>query len=353
MKVLLTGHDGYIGSVMMPVLQAAGHQVVGVDTFYYSDHRPKSMKNGRRVIELDIREFTPELLEGFDAFIHLAALSNDPLSQINPELTFAINHKASISVATLAKEAGVQRFLYASTCSVYGVANQDELATEETRLNPLSAYAISKVRTEGDLADLADDAFSPVYLRNATAYGWSPHFRSDLVLNNLACWAYTTGEIRVMSDGTPWRPIVHVRDIANAFAAALVAPRDSIHNQAFNVGENAENYQVRDLAAIVQQDFPGCRVTYDENGGPDPRSYRVDFSKIAQQVPEFKPVWNAQRGVEELHKAYAEVGLTKEDFTGPRYVRLAKLKALIQEGQLDGNLYWKNRVANPQVEEYR
>ena len=349
MKVLLTGHDGYIGSVMMPILQAGGHKVVGVDTFYYSDHRPKSMKNEYRVIDLDIRDLTPDVFEGFDAFIHLAALSNDPLSQINPDLTFEINHKASVHVAKMAKEAGVKRFLYASTCSVYGVANQDELATEETRLNPLSAYAISKVRTEADLADLADDGFSPVYLRNATAYGWSPHFRSDLVLNNLACWAYTTGEVRVMSDGTPWRPIVHVRDIANTFAAVLVARRDHIHNQAFNVGQNAENYQVGDLAAIVQQDFPGCKVTYDEHGGPDPRSYRVDFSKIATHVPEFKPVWNAQRGVEELHKAYAEVGLTKEDFTGPRYVRLAQLKSLIQEGQLDGNLYWKDRATDRQV----
>jgi len=349
MKVLITGHDGYIGSVMVPLLQAAGHEVVGVDTFFFSNHHFEPISKAILELHLDIRDFVPEEFEGFDAVIHLAALSNDPLSEINPELTFEINHRASVSMAKLAKEAGVQRFLYASTCSVYGVANQEELATEETSLRPLTPYSTSKVRVEADLSELADGTFSPVFLRNATAYGWSPHFRSDLVVNNLACWAYTTGEIRIMSDGTPWRPIVHVRDIANAFTSVLAAPREVIHNQAFNVGLAEENYQVRDLAGIIQEDFPDCIINYDEHGGPDPRSYRVDFSKIARCLPEFKPTWNARRGVGELHKAYKEINLTREDFTSQKYVRIAHLRALIQEGSLDDRLYWKNRVINPQV----
>ena len=348
MRILLTGNDGYIGSVMVPILQASGHEVIGIDTFFFSSQYTIPNSKNTPALHQDIRDFASNGLEGIEAVIHLAALSNDPLCQINPELTFAINHRASIRLARMAKEAGVQRFLYSSTCSVYGVANQEELATEKSTLNPLSPYAVSKVQTEADLSNLADSTFSPVYLRNATAYGWSPHFRSDLVLNNLACWAYTTNEIRILSDGTPWRPIVHVQDIAHAFVAVLVAPREAVHNQAFNVGLNAENYQIRDLADIVQQDFPGCRVTYDENGGPDPRSYRVDFSKITQRLPEFKPVWNARSGVEELHKAYIGIGLTKEEFNGPKYVRIAQLKALIQEGRLDGSLHWKERVTDPQ-----
>jgi nucleoside-diphosphate-sugar epimerase len=343
----MTGHDGYIGSVMVSAVQAAGHEVVGVDTFYFSNHQ-ESINKGFFELHRDIRDFIPGMFDGCDAVIHLAALSNDPIGQMNPDLTFEINHQASVKMAKLAKDAGVQRFLYASTCSVYGVANQQELATEETLLHPLSPYAISKVRVEADLSKLAGDTFSPVFLRNATAYGWSPHFRSDLVLNNLTCWAHTSGEIRIMSDGTPWRPIVHVRDIAKAFAAVLVAPREVIHNQAFNVGINEENYQVRDLASIVQYYFPDCKVTYNEHGSPDPRSYRVDFSKIAQRLPEFQPTWNASRGVEELRGAYKEIGLTLEDFTGPKYVRLARLKSLIQEGKLDGSLFWKNRVIYPQ-----
>ncbi len=342
MKVLLTGHDGYIGSVMVPMLIAAGHEVVGVDTLFFSNHKAEPRRKSMLELQQDIRDFVPAGVEGVEAVIHLAALSNDPLSQINPELTYEINHRASVRLAILAKEAGVQRFLYASTCSVYGVANQEDLVTEDTGLHPLTPYAISKVRVEDDLSQMADDTFSPVFLRNATAYGWSPNFRSDLVVNNLACWAYTTGEIRIMSDGTPWRPIVHVRDIANAFTAALTAPREAIHNQAFNVGHNRENYQIRELAEIVREGFAGCRVTYDENGGPDPRSYRVDFSKITRSLPEYKPAWNVRRGVAELREAYEETGLTREDFTGPKYVRLARLKALLQEGRLDSNLRWKN-----------
>lgn len=347
MKVLVTGHDGYLGSVMILALQAAGHEAVGMDTFFFSDYRAEMKKGGSLNIHKDVRDFVPADFEGFDAVIHLAALSNDPLGELNPELTFEINHRASLHIATQAKEAGVRRFLYASTCSVYGVANQEALATEEAPLRPLTPYAISKVRVEEDLSKLADDAFSPVFLRNATAYGWSPRFRADLVLNNLACWAYAAGEIRILSDGTPWRPIVHAQDIASAFLAALSAPRETIHNQAFNVGRVGENYQVRDLAAIVQEFFPDCQVTYAEHGAPDPRSYRVDFSKIAHSLPAFKPAWNARLGVEELRSMYQKTSLTQEDFTGPKYVRLARLKSLLQTGQLDGNLRWKERVIHP------
>ena len=352
MKVLVTGHDGYIGSVMVPALRAAGHDVRGVDTFFYAD-APDAAASGERGrirpwdVHGDIRDLAPELFDGFDAVIHLAALSNDPIGELNPELTHEINHRASVRLAQLAKEAGVGRFLYASSCSLYGLASQEELATEESPLRPLTAYAVSKMRVEADLAALADDAFSPVYLRNATAYGWSPRFRADLVLNNLACWAHTAGEIRIMSDGTPWRPIVHVHDIAAAFVAALAAPRDVIHNQAFNVGRLGENYQVRDLAAIVQEVFPACRVTYAEGGGPDPRSYRVDFGKIARSLPGFQPAWGARSGAAELRAAYQEVGLTREDFSGPKYVRLARLKELLQAGRLDTNLRWTDRVIYP------
>jgi nucleoside-diphosphate-sugar epimerase len=347
MRVLVTGHDGFIGSVMVPVLQAAGHAVVGIDTFFFSSHPSGLQENGVLSLQKDIRDLTPDAFKGIDAVVHLAALSNDPLGELNPELTLEINHKASLRMAKLAKEAGVKRFIFSSSCSVYGVANQDELATEESRLHPLTPYAISKVRLEEDLSKLADGSFSPVFLRNATAYGWSPRFRADLVLNNLACWAYTTGEIRILSDGTPWRPVVHVQDIAHAFAAALAAPREAIHNQAFNVGANAENYQVRDLAAIVQEIFPDCKVSYAAGGSPDPRSYRVDFSKIQRCIPAFKPAWNARRGVAELYSAFQGIALTQADFSGPKYLRLARIKSLLQDGWLDSNLRWKERVIHP------
>ena len=349
--MLLTGHDGYIGSVMGASLRAAGHEVVGVDMLYFS----KQMTEPKSKTELqgDIRDIDLSGLEGTEAIIHLAALSNDSLGQINPELTYEINHKASVRLAKLAKEAGVRRFLYASTCSVYGVAKQDELATEDSPMHPLTPYAISKVRVEEDLSKMADGIFSPVFLRNATAYGWSPNFRSDLVVNNLACWAYTTGEIRIMSDGTPWRPVVHVLDIANAFASALAAPREAIHNQAFNVGIYNENYQISELADIVREGFADCRVIYDENSGSDPRSYRVDFSKITEKLSEYNPAWNVRKGVTELRAAFDETGLTCEDFTGPKYVRLARLMKLMEEGQLDSTLRWVERAVEPTAQAIR
>lgn len=343
MKVFITGHKGYIGSVMIPMLRAAGHDITGMDTFFFSDQGQQNDLKDFREVLTDIRELEPASFMGCEAVIHLAALSIDPLSEINPALTLEINHIATKRIAEAAKKAGIKRFLFASTCSVYGMVSQDEIATEETTIRPLTPYAVSKAKVEEDLDRLADETFSPVILRNATAYGWSPNFRSDLVVNNLAGWAYTKGEIRIMSDGTPWRPIVHVQDIVRAFSAVLTAQREAIHNQVFNVGVNTENYQVRELAEIVREEFHGCRLTYDEHGGPDPRSYRVDFSKINRQLPEFKPSWTARTGVEELREAYEEIKLNHADFIGPKYVRIAKLKSLIKDGKLDEDLRWKKQ----------
>lgn len=338
MKVLVTGHEGYIGAELSPSLRAAGHSVIGVDTGYFREAQEADTSLPPR----DIRDLTVEDLAGCDAVIHLAALSNDPMGNLQPELTYAINYHASVRLAELARLAGVKRFLFSSSCSVYGMASADEAATEDAPLNPLTPYAISKVRTEEDVSRLASAEFSPVFLRNATVYGWSPRFRSDLVLNNLAGWAHTTGEIRILSDGTPWRPLVHVQDLAQVFIAILEAPRGAIHNQVFNVGSNDQNYQVSQLANIVQQEFAGCKVSYAEGGGPDPRSYRVDFSKLRRLVPAFQTNWNAQRGAQQLAQAYARSRLTFEDFNGPRYVRLAQLKRLVESGQLDEAMRWRS-----------
>jgi nucleoside-diphosphate-sugar epimerase len=281
-------------------------------------------------------------LQGFEAIIHLAALSNDPLGDLKSEWTYDINHAASVRLANLAKEAGVQRFLYASSCSLYGAAG-DQILTEEAPLRPLTPYAESKVRTEEDVSKLADASFSPVFMRNATAYGVSSHFRADVVLNNLVCWAFTTGKVRIMSDGMPWRPIVHIEDIANAFLVALTAPREAVHNQAFNVGLNTENYQVRELADIVCEILPDCEVEYAKQGGPDPRNYRVNFSKLAGTLTDFKPKWNARCGVKELYSKFQQVGLTWEDFQGRKYIRLTQLRYLLMNGHLDDNLRWRSK----------
>ena len=339
MRVLVTGHNGYIGSIMVPVLQAVGHDVVGLDTFFFDDcvlgEEPDLIPSIRK----DIRDITVSDLNGFEAIVHLAALCNDPLGDLNPDWTYDINHRASVHLARMAREAGVGRFLYASSCSMYGAAGKDVL-NEEAPLRPLTPYAVSKVRTEEDLAKLADGDFSPVFMRNATAYGLSPRLRADVVLNNLVCWAHTTGRIRIMSDGTPWRPIVHVQDIARAFAVGLVAPRQAVHNQAFNVGSNEENYQVNELAEIVRNTVPGCTVEYAAGGGPDPRSYRVDFGKLTRVLPEFRPQWNASFGAKELYAALQDARVTFEDFQGRKYIRLNQFKHLLDSGLLDGTLRW-------------
>jgi nucleoside-diphosphate-sugar epimerase len=284
-------------------------------------------------------------LAGFDAIIHLAALSNDPLGDLNPAITYQINHQASVELARKGREAGVKRFLFSSSCSMYGAAGEAVL-DEQAEFNPVTPYAESKVLVERDLVKLASPDFSPVYLRNTTAYGLSPRHRFDLVLNNLVAWAVTTGQVYIKSDGTPWRPIIHIEDISRAFIAALQAPRELIHNQAFNVGLNEENYQIRDLAAIVESIVPGCRIEYAPGGEPDKRSYRVNFNKIKQVLPGFKPRWNARLGVEELYATYRKAALTLDDFEGPRYKRIDHIKRLLREGRLDDTLRWKSYAGN-------
>ena len=339
MRVLVTGHMGYIGTVLAPMLIQAGHDVVGLDSDLY-----KRCTFGTGVPEIpeiqkDLRDVQPNDLEGFQAIIHLAALSNDPLGNLNPTLTYEINHVASVRLARMAKEVGVKRFLFSSSCSMYGAAG-DNMLTEEADFHPVTPYAHSKVLVERDVAELADADFSPTFLRNATAYGVSPRLRFDIVLNNLVAWAYTTGRVYIKSDGTPWRPIVHIEDISRAFITILETPREIIHNQAFNVGINAENYRIRDLADIVKETVPGCRVEYAPDAEPDKRTYRVDFSKIAATLPEFKPQWTARRGAEQLYAAFCQHGLKLEEFEGPRYKRIDHIKQLLGSTELDTTLRW-------------
>jgi nucleoside-diphosphate-sugar epimerase len=340
MRILVTGHKGYIGTVMVPMLLQAGHTVVGLDSDLFEQCTFCRGILDVPDLRVDLRDLKLEDLAGFDAVIHLAALSNDPLGDLNPDITYDINHAASVRLARLAKEAGVPRFLYSSSCSSYGKAG-DDLVDETAELHPITAYAISKVRVEQAVTRLADDRFSPTFLRNATAYGVSPRLRFDLVLNNLAAWAFAKGRVHIKSDGTPWRPIVHIEDIARAFLAVLAAPREVVHNEALNVGQTSENYRIRELAEIVQDVVPGSRIDYALDGGPDPRCYRVNFGKIQRLLPEFKPQWNARRGAEELYAAYREGGLVIEDCEGPRFKRIDHLKHLLATGQLDATLRWR------------
>jgi nucleoside-diphosphate-sugar epimerase len=313
--------------------------VVGLDSDLYQrctfgDHLPEV-----KSVHKDLRDVEAKDVEGFDAIMHLAALSNDPLGDLNPNLTYEINHQASVKLAKLAKEVGVPRFLFSSSCSTYGAAG-DEMLTEEAEFNPVTPYGHSKVLVEKDVAELADDKFSPVFLRNATAYGVSPRMRFDIVLNNFVAWAYATGKILIKSDGTPWRPIIHIEDISRAFIAALNAPREIVHNQAFNVGRNDQNYRIRDLADIVKEVVPGCQIEYAKDAGPDKRTYRVDFSKIARLIPEFKPQWDARKGAEELYKAYKECDVKLDEFEGPKYKRIDHIRQLLSDGLLDSTLRW-------------
>ncbi len=339
MRILLTGADGYIGSVLGARLLEQGHDVVGLDTGFY--RRGWLFEDGRdrpAILTRDTRRVTCAELRGFEAAVHLAELSNDPLAENDPAITFAVNHGGSVDFARLCKEAGVSRFIYASSCSIYGAGGSDA-KTEVSAFNPQTAYARCKILVERDVAALADETFAPVFLRNATAFGASPRQRFDLVLNNLAGWAHTAGEIRMTSDGSPWRPLVHVEDICQAVLCALEAPREAVAGEAFNVGDDEQNYRVRDIAEIVAQAFPGCSISYGPGGG-DTRSYQVSFAKIRRHLPGFRCAWSAQRGARQLSAIFQRIGLDATMFHAAPFTRLSELQQLRRTGQLDAELFW-------------
>jgi nucleoside-diphosphate-sugar epimerase len=337
MRVLITGNLGYIGTVLTPILMGKGYDVVGLDIDLY-----RNCTFGDRLVRVptiikDLRDVTSEDLEGVDAICHLAALSNDPLGNLDPQLTLEINHKASVKLAELAKKAGVKRYIFSSSCSCYGAAG-DDMVTEKAPFNPVTPYGQSKVLTERDVSAMANDSFSPIFLRNATAYGVSPRQRFDLVLNNLAAWAFTTGKIMMKSDGSPWRPIVHIEDISRAFIGVLEAPREIVHNQAFNVGLTEDNLQIKDIAKIVGETILNCQVAFAKGASPDKRNYRVNCNKLSRTLKSFQPQWNARRGARELYEAYKKNELTFEEFEGPKYQRIGHIRKLLEEGVIDEKL---------------
>ncbi|MFC1807436.1 NAD-dependent epimerase/dehydratase family protein [Candidatus Omnitrophota bacterium] len=339
--ILITGNMGYIGRIMTKLFQDNSCEVVGLDCGFYKDcqfydDNTKPFKQ----IEKDIRDIDRSDLEGIEAIIHLAALSNDPLGKLNPDWTNQINCAGSLKLAQLAKESGIERFIFSSSCSIYGIADNDRPLNEENPINPLTEYAKTKVAVEKDVSGLASDNFHPVFMRNATAYGLSPSLRLDLVVNDLVARGYLTKKITILTDGTPWRPIIHVFDLCQAFLAALKAPVEKIHDQTFNVGINEENYQVKDIAMHVKKIVPETSIEILSARGNDERSYRVDFSKIKESLPDFSPVWNVKKGIDELYKAYAQNGLAGEDLEDTNYFRLKKIKHLIESGRLDKDLRW-------------
>lgn len=340
MRVLVTGHKGYIGSCLVPMLLSEGFEVSGLDSDLFRECTFDGTLAVVPEVTKDIRDVTERDLEGYEAIVHLAGLSNDPLGDYDPSLTEEINGRASIRLAELARSAGVRRFVFASSCSNYGAAG-DNFLDESAAFNPVTPYGVSKVAVERAVSPLATESFSPTFLRASTAYGSSPRIRFDLVVNNLTAWAVTTGRVYLKSDGTPWRPIVHVEDICRAYVATLHAPVQVVHNRAFNVGTTTENYRIRELAEIVESVVPGCRVEFAPDAGPDKRCYRVDCNLLARTLHDFKPQWTARRGVEQLYESFKRVGLTLEDFEGERFKRIAHVKKLIGDGSIDTRLRWR------------
>ncbi len=340
MRVLITGHDGYIGSVLSALARDAGHDVAGLDSYLLEGCSFGQDPEKIPARQVDVRDVDGELFRGFDAVVHLAAVSNDPIGDLDPARTFEINHRASVRVARLAKQARVERFIFASSCSLYGSASPDDLLTESASFNPVTPYGESKVLVERDVAEMADDDFSPTFLRSATVYGYSPRLRLDLVVNDLVASACLTGEILIKSDGTPWRPLVHVEDVAGAYVAALEAPREAVHNEAFNIGRSQENHQIRDLADIVTGVVTDSRVAYAKGGGPDERCYRVDFSKAETSLPGFRPRWTVREGARQLADAYSRYGLKVDDLSSSRFIRLRRIQSLLDAGELGPDLRW-------------
>jgi nucleoside-diphosphate-sugar epimerase len=338
MRVLVTGHRGYIGVEMVPALRAAGHEVVGLDSGLYDGCDFGPAPDEVPEIRVDLRDVTPAQLEGFDAVVHLGALSNDPLGDLDRELTYDINLHASVRLARAARTAGVARYLFASSCSLYGAGSSDVVLDENAPFNPVTAYGESKIRVEQEVGLLADSRFSPVFLRNATAYGVSRRLRADIVVNNLVGHAFTTGKVLLQSDGTPWRPLVHIGDIHRAFLAALQAPRDSIHGEAFNIGRTSENFRIREVAEMVAEVVPNCEVAFAAGASPDARNYRVSFAKAETRLPGFRPRWTLREGIQQLYEAYRRHGLTHEEFTGPRYYRLKTVRERQERGLLGPDL---------------
>ncbi len=340
MRVLLTGHKGYIGTVMLPMLEAAGHEVVGVDSDLYRFSTFGAYREQSREIIRDVRDIERADLEGIDAVVHLAALSNDVLGDLNPEITYEINHRASVRLAEMARDVGVGRFVFASSCSMYGASGAAGALTEEAPFAPITAYAKSKVLVEQDVARMASESFCPTFMRNATAYGVSPRMRFDVVVNNLTAWAYTTGEVHLKSDGSAWRPLVHIEDISRAVVAVLNAPADQVRNQAFNIGRNQDNYRISEIAEFVREAVPNSTIGFAEGASADERNYQVDFSKYETSFPNHPLRWTVPKGIEQIYQAYRAIGLELNDFEGARYKRIAQLKELLGRGELDESLRW-------------